>query len=725
MSNEIALVLNRFEVKSLTEADRTFWVYTCRFDEPPDGTEFYRRLASVAYRVGVVAVAIRSRPELLTRDPIAPEHLQGEGWGLTLQETRVLDAQRPGDRQILESFERRFLETELRRTFRKLEVERAAEGGLIWWVTDGAGIEKSGTGWEVHRGRHIDIHIEENGQLYLEVDLHYRFHTPQTLHWWVTTFPDIEETIRHVRNTYRKPDKPEPLSWLYESWSEVDPESIEIPNLGISLAEYHRREGATVEEVQTSKVVYVKRQKLDRTPVAHLSQRLTPSLTLEMLAVLKERSDITAAEKSEIESVFACIRKNLSDRLTESQTTANRLRESIYGLTAKVTPLRVVGVSLPKATLLAKGDRSILRVAEVKRAGCAVPGELHLGCLNLFNNARKYPDAVRECLEKVAQQTGVDLHIDSYRTQQDYPDESLAQTRFWRTWASEGIRTVLVVMPRSERKQTIRKQALQAGMATQFMVPLPKANDYKAMNVVLGLLCKAGWQPVRLQPQENWADLVVGFDTGTDRELYYGTSAFAVLADGQSLGWELPNVQTGEKFTGAAIWRTVSNLILRFEEKCDRPPRKVLLMRDGLVQSDEFEETIDHLTAEQIAVDVLGVRKSGTGRLGTLQNGVYQDAPLGSTVFSERSFLMITSQAIRHNLGSARPLRLVHAYGNTPLATLAVQTYHLTQMHPASGFRASRLPWVLHLADRSSKEFQRLGDIGLLQNLDRAKLIAV
>ncbi|HAN45306.1 MAG TPA: hypothetical protein DCQ32_02005, partial [Cyanobacteria bacterium UBA8156] len=637
---EIELVLNRFEVKSLTEVDRTFWVYTCRFDELPEGTEFHRRLASVAYRVGVVAVAIRSRPELITRDPIAEENWQGDGWQLTaVAEPRVLDSTRPGDRQILEAFERRSLETALRRISHKAEVERAPEGGFIWWVTDEKGIEKSGSGWEIHRGRHIDVHIAENGNLYLEVDLHYRFHTPQTLHWWLTHFPELEDSIRHVRNTYRKPDKPEPLSWLYENWSEADPESIEIPNLGISLAAYHRREGATEEAIQTSKVVYVKRQQSDRTPVAHLSQRLTPSLTLEMLAGLKERSGITAAEKSEIESVFACIRKNLSARLTESQATANFLRESIYGLTEKVTPCRVFGVSLPKATLLAKGDRPIPPVAEVKRVGCAVPGETRLGCLNLFNNARKYPDVVRECLEDVARQTGVDLHIDSYRTQQDYPDESLDQARFWRTWVSEGIRTVLVVMPRSERKQTIRKQALQVGIATQFMVPLPKANDYKALNVVLGLLCKAGWQPVRLQPEENWADLVVGFDTGTDRSLYYGTSAFAVLADGQSLGWELPSVQTGEKFDGAAIWRTVVNLILRFEEKCDRSPRQVLLMRGGLVQSDEFEETIGHLTAAEIAVDVLGVRKSGTGRLGILANGVYKDAPLGSTVFSEKSFL--------------------------------------------------------------------------------------
>jgi argonaute family protein len=187
----------------------------------------------------------------------------------------------------------------------------------------------------------------------------------------------------------------------------------------------------------------------------------------------------------------------------------------------------------------------------------------------------------------------------------------------------------------------------------------------------------------------------------------------------------------GETFSGQAIWQTVSKLILKFHKLYNRYPNQVLLMRDGLVQEGEFQQTIQALEEKNIAVDVVGVRKSGAGRMGreVREDGVtvYRDAQLGSVVFmpKEKSFLLVTSQPINKTIGSVRPLRVVHEYGSTSLEVLALQTFHLTQLHPASGFRSCRLPWVLHLADRSSKEFQRIGQISILQNLSREKLIAV
>lgn len=67
----------------------------------------------------------------------------------------------------------------------------------------------------------------------------------------------------------------------------------------------------------------------------------------------------------------------------------------------------------------------------------------------------------------------------------------------------------------------------------------------------------------------------------------------------------------------------------------------------------------------------------------------------------------------------------MHEYGNTPLELLALQSYYLTLLLPASGFQYCRLPWVLHIADRSSKEFQRIGQISIWQNISREKLFAV
>ena len=103
----------------------------------------------------------------------------------------------------------------------------------------------------------------------------------------------------------------------------------------------------------------------------------------------------------------------------------------------------------------------------------------------------------------------------------------------------------------------------------------------------------------------------------------------------------------------------------------------------------------------------------------------YHNVPVGTVVMipEEKSFLLVSIQA---RMGTARPLRVVHEYGETPLEIIAQQTYNQCQLHPASGYsNGSRLPWVLHLADKTSKELQRIKQVSILQNLDREKLFSV
>jgi len=51
------------------------------------------------------------------------------------------------------------------------------------------------------------------------------------------------------------------INWRYEKVSEKTPDEVLIEDLGITLAEYHLRNGATPQEVQNSRVVYVKKSK--------------------------------------------------------------------------------------------------------------------------------------------------------------------------------------------------------------------------------------------------------------------------------------------------------------------------------------------------------------------------------------------------------------------------------------------------------------------------------
>ncbi len=721
--------LNCFHVKQLIQTDLIVNVYQCRFSQNPEQGDEQRELSKVCYQLGVTAVRLGS--QIIAKEEVSPERLRSDNWELTKVGTKTLDCANTYERRALESYERKFLEKELKRISNKTEIERATEGGLIWWSKEG--VEECGNGWEVHRGRRIDITIDSSGNLYLEIDIHHHFYTPWTLHQWLEEYPDIP--ISYVRNTYKDKNGGY-ISWKYEDCCDQSPQEFTIEGQGISLAEYHRNKGATQAEIDNSRVVLVRKANDPKSKIVpHLSQRLSPSLTMEMLATIAE----SGKEDRNIAKVFEKIKKSLNERLQEGQKTAKFIIERVYSISRAVQASTVDGYIMPPAKLLAFNNQEVDKAAKVRYKGCATIGEIKFGCLNLYDESRKYPQKVRECLLEIARRTNTRIDIDSYRTGQDLPDNELDRQIFWQNWSDEGVKTVLVVMPWSpnERKRKIREQALQAGIATQFMVTLQKEGEYKALNVVLGLLCKAGWQTVKLQPVDHpdSADLIIGFDTGTDGKLYYGTSAFAVLADGQSLGWELPDVQRGETFSGKAIWQTVSNLVLRFYQKCGRYPKKLLLMRDGLVQEGEFQQTIAELEKKNIGVDVVGVRKSGAGRMGkkiSKSNGEieYGDASLGTVVFNprEKLFTLITSEPIKKQgktIGSARPLTVVHEYGQTSLELLALQTYHLTRLHPASGFQACRLPWVLHLADKSSKEFQRIGQVAILQNISREKLIAV
>jgi len=718
-----SFILNRFLIKQLEASDLTFYEYQCVFKEMPELGHEERSLSRICYKLGVTAVRLGSR--IITREKISSEFMINRDWQLLDPVEKELSTKYYSHRKALETFERRVLEKKLK-SLGRTEVERANEGGLIWWRIQP---DKSGNGWEVHKGRRIDIAIDSDANLFLEIDTHHRFYTPWTLHQWLEKHPEIP--IRYVRNTY-KDKNGNYISWKYEKVSDELPEKLLLEKSDMTLANYHRQIGATEDQINHSRVIYVKKTNQSNAKlVPHLSQRLSPSLTMEMLANLAEHT-IDQKEKQKIQDIFTDIKKSLNIRLQEAQQIAKYILENVYNIPGTVSGLNVQGYILPSAKLLARNNQPVKKVSEVRYRGCAKISETNFGCLNLYNDTPKYPQEVEKCLRDIAKSSKVKININFYYTQQDFPHGDLDRKMFWQTWSDQGVKTVLVILPWSspESKQKIRIEALQAGIATQFIVPIPKANEHKAINVTLGLLCKAGWQPVGLEPLKDpeAADLIIGFDTGTNRELYYGASAFAVLADGQSLGWELPDVQRGETFSGHAIWQTVSKLLLKFHQICDRYPQKLLLMRDGLVQEGEFEPTIKALEEKNITVDVLSVRKSGTGRMGRkIQEGEYRDAEMGSVFFmpQEKSFMVVTSKPVSNTIGSARPLRVVHEYGNTPLNVLALQTYHLTQLHPASAYQACRLPWVLHFADKSSKEFQRIGQMSILQNISREKLISV
>lgn len=708
MSQSVDVYLNRFLVRQLNKTDCTVYRYRCSFDIVPEPEKIYKEVGRILWALRVPGA--RMGAEIVTQTPVAPENISGAGWTLHASEPQALNPGNAGDRAILEQLSRRWLEQQLRKQGQTFE--RAAGSGMIVW--DAQKTEHTGVGWQVHRGVHVNVAIDAQGSLYLEIDQHSRFYTPWLFQEWLENYP--EAPIGTVRNTYDE------QTWQVVRVAEELPEEVMIPNLGISLADYHRQKGATDTEIAGSRVVYVRRNAGSNRSqeVAHLSRRLRPSISMEILSYLVESGQPDAAK------VFKSIRQPIEVRLEKGIEIARWFIKNIYKLGGEAPSPHIKQGFQLKADPLLAWQGTVPRPEAALKKGCLRIGELQFGCLNLTEDAC-WPALVKEQLTTVSEANGVELSFGNVLTQQDLPERGIPRWQFWQDLAQNNTRTMLVVSPwlGDSKKTQLRREALQAGIALQFMLPMIRSDKYRAANITLGLLVKAGWQPVgvKMPEYEQAAEIAIGFDAGTNREMFYGTSAFAVLADGQSLGWEIPEAQPGEKFSGRAIWHAVLSVISRFEQVTKRKPRRILLMRDGFARENEFDLTIQELALEGIEVDLVEVHKSGAGRMAIVTDDRYFDAKPGVAVpLDENRFRLVTTQARAG--GSARPLEIVRLHGDAPLGLLAIELFRLSQFHPASAFTPSRLPMPLHYADRMIKEVQRIGQLGVLHGVDRNKIFA-
>jgi Argonaute PAZ domain len=216
-----SVVLNRFFVKQLAESDLTVREHICSFTQHPDQGQEQKAIARICYKLGVPAIRLGNK--IITKESVSSARLQGDGWEVKFLGTRVFDCNNPAECKGIEQIERKILEQRLKQKWDKTAIEKASEGGLIWWITGEAGIEKFGTGWEVHRGRRIDVSVDTDSNLYLEIDLHHRFYTPWTLHEWQDEYPEVP--ISYVRNTYKDKNN-KYITWKYEDISEQTPEQV-------------------------------------------------------------------------------------------------------------------------------------------------------------------------------------------------------------------------------------------------------------------------------------------------------------------------------------------------------------------------------------------------------------------------------------------------------------------------------------------------------------------
>jgi argonaute family protein len=315
---------------------------------------------------------------------------------LRSQGKQLLNPAKQNERDALERLERRWLGWKLRHKSAKNRVDRSPEGGFIWWNADKIIVQ--GSGWEVHTGVGLDIDLHHSGVVFAEIDTHHRFYTPWTLEQWLQTYPDIP--INWVRNTY------DDRSWQFVRISDEKPETTMIPNLG-SLADYHRnlpKNKATEAEIYNARVVYVtsKGKKL-----THLSTRLRPSITMEILSCLEDRGSKEAAK------VFKQIRQSSQMRFEQASITAQWLTKNIYNINKQPKPQKTRGIILRnKVPLLLTQTQKVYRPEASLEQGYFRTGEKQFGCLDLTGNG-KWSEFISNKLEDIAQKSNVDIVLES------------------------------------------------------------------------------------------------------------------------------------------------------------------------------------------------------------------------------------------------------------------------------------------------------------------------
>lgn len=688
--------LNRFPLRVLSEEELSPFLFRLDLKPFPARGELYPLANRVLWRLGVPAVLW---PESFCLAWERPETLQGEVragetvYGFTLQDEgkRRLDPANPLERRALSDLTSRWLERKLK----ELRDPRVVVEGR--WVYNGLKEVASGPGWRVLRGAFLDLKVDPEGTLLLEVDFSYRFFPTHTLEEWLQKGHPLPKRVRN--------DYPDGFgkSWEVVRLGEEAPRQVLLRG-GKSLLEYHEERGR-LSGREAGRVVWLRDpSRGGKEEVPHLTGLLLPVLTLE------EVHDLGKVPSLQIPS---------ENRLKMARETAKWAVSALkLGGPSKLEPLRAQATRLgPPVLVAAKGQR-VGKAADALEKGVFKEKKAKVALLRL-DGGKGWPSLLdKEALRRVGLEVG---EAGLSGATPDVPKDELSFRAELRKLSSEGFSALLVLTPplTQELRNRLKSLSLAEGLPTQLLnTPVGESDRHRVANALLGLLTKVGAQPVALKG-EYPAELAVGFDAGGKGSFRFGGAVCAVGKEGGVLSWSLPEAQAGERIPEEVVWDLLQEALLAFKDSMGRLPEKVLLLRDGKIPKGEFAKALEELKRRGVAYDLVSVRKTGGGRIyptkGRLSDGLF--LPL-----EDEEFLLLTVH--REGRGTPRPLKLIREEGETPILELARQIYHLTRLHPASGFLFPRLPAPLHLADRLVREVGRLG-IRHLKEVDRSHLFFV
>ncbi|UWG50685.1 Inactivated PIWI domain containing phage-defenseprotein [Halalkaliarchaeum sp. AArc-CO] len=248
----------------------------------------------------------------------------------------------------------------------------------------------------------------------------------------------------------------------------------------------------------------------------------------------------------------------------------------------------------------------------------------------------------------------------------------------------------------------------QLGVPSQMISVDNLGNDNYGGNICSSLIGKAGGVPWRIDDVPGGVDAFVGLDVTYDHatKQHLGAAANVIMADGTILASEAVTKQAGETFDEDDVANVIKHVLEIFAEEEGRPPRHVVIHRDGKFYLD-VESLINRLDKARDLIqrfDLVEIRKSGNPRIAKYDESKSRfdiaDKGVAFYVHNGDHSYLTTTGGKEGSPGTPRPLQIVKRHGSTDLDTLAEQTYWLSEAHVGSLSRSTRLPITTYYADK-------------------------
>lgn len=248
----------------------------------------------------------------------------------------------------------------------------------------------------------------------------------------------------------------------------------------------------------------------------------------------------------------------------------------------------------------------------------------------------------------------------------------------------------------------------QLGVPSQMISIDNLGKDNYCGNICSSLIGKAGGVPWRIDDVPGDVDAFVGLDVTYDHtaKQHLGAAANVIMADGTILASEAVTKQAGETFDEDDVANVIKHVLEIFAEEEDRPPRHVVIHRDGKFYLD-VESLINRLDKARDLIkrfDLVEIRKSGNPRIAAYNKSKSHfdiaDKGIAFHVHNGEYSYLTTTGGKEGSPGTPRPLQIVKRHGSTDLDTLAEQAYWLSEAHVGSLSRSTRLPITTYYADK-------------------------